>query len=116
LWKSVKRNTNEPFDDNTARTLIANLNWTFAKTYADKSPHEYAVVKVGDPHRDEVVAFMGYIFDHGETEMYFKKPFVVYKLDGRKYWSMAESKAAISNDNYILNRSMTHNADTTYGA
>ncbi len=96
------------------RTLIANLTWTFAKTYAKKSPHEYAVVKVGQAYRDEVVEFMKYIFEHGEKELYFGKPFIVYRIDGRKYWSMARSKDNISGNNYVLNRSMTHNVNTQY--
>jgi hypothetical protein len=96
------------------RQLIATLKWTFAKTYANKSPHEYVVCKVGEPYRNEVVEFMKYIFDHGETELYFSKPFTVYKIDGRKYWCMAKSKDEISDDNYILNRSMPYNTDTVY--
>ena len=102
-------------DDAAARSLIDNLEWTFAKTYADTSPHEYAIVRASDPHRKEVVAFMRYIFEHGKTELYYGKPFTVYKLDGRKYWSMATDKDHITDDNYVLNRSMTYNVDTTYG-
>lgn len=107
--------TSVSMDDDIARSLIADLRWTFAKTYADKSPHEYAVVKVNNPRRDEVVAFMQYIVDHGYVELYYGKPFTVYKLDGRKYWTMASDKKHITDEEYILNRSMEYNVDTTYG-
>ena len=100
--------------DSEIKQLIASLKWTFAKTYAKKSPHEYAICKAGEPHRDEVVYFMRHIFDNGETELYYGHPFTVYRFDGRKYWCMAKSKEEISDDNYVLNRSMPHNTDTVY--
>lgn len=96
------------------RELIAQLERVFAKTYADKSPHEYAVVKPGHPQREATVAFMDYILTHGEKELYFGHPFIVFKIDGRKYWSMAKSSDDIDDGNYILNRSMMDNVDTIY--
>ena len=111
----VPSDTSFPMNDEAARALIAKLKWTFAKTYADKSPHEYAVVRVDDPYRDEMVAFMRYIFENGYVEYYYKKPFTFYKIDGRKYWCMAPDKDHITDDTYLLNRSMEYNVDTTYG-
>lgn len=103
-------------NDDKIRKLISNLSWTFAKTYADKSPHEYAIIKPGDEHRDEVVEFMKYIFDHGELRPYFGHPFMVYKIDGRIYWSIeGTDKDKITDEDYILNRSLESNADTVYG-
>ena len=100
--------------DKEITQLIASLKWTFAKTYAKKSPHEYAICKTNEQHRDEVVRFMKHIFDKGETEWYYGHPFTVYRFDGRKYWCMAKSKEVISDDNYVLNRSMLDNVDITY--
>jgi len=98
------------------RKLISTLTWTFAKTYADKSPHEYAIVKKGDKYRDEAVEFMKYIFDHGELRTYFGHPFMVYKIDRRIYWSIeGTEKDKLTDDDYILNRSLKSNADTVYG-
>ena len=95
--------------EQSIRRLIASLNWIFAKTYAKKSPHEYAVCKPDEPYRAEVVAFMKHIFDYGKIELYFGHPFTVFTFEGRKYWCMAKSKSEISDDNYILNRSVAHN-------
>ena len=102
------------FTVNNARELISNLKWTFAKTYAKTSPHEYSVVKVGDPYRDEVVSFMKFIFDEGYEEKYYGHPFMVYKLDDRKYWSMAKKKEEINDDNYIINRTAEGLQDKVY--
>ena len=102
--------------DADIRALIDSLTWTFAKTYADKSPHEYAIVKIGDKHRDEVVEFMKHIFDHGELRPYFGHPFMVYKIDGRIYWSIeGTDKEKLTEEDCILNRSLESNADTVYG-
>lgn len=87
-------------------TLIDKLSWTFAKTYASTSPHEYAVVKPDHPLRAEVVRFMKHIFQNGEKELYAGRTYHVYRIGGRNYWSMAKSEDTISDDNYILNRSV----------
>lgn len=55
--------------DNEIRQLIAKLNWVFAKTYADKSPHKYTAVMAGSKYRDEVLRPMHQIFTNGELEM-----------------------------------------------
>lgn len=101
--------------DDAIRKLIAELEWTFAKTYAKKSPHEYAVCKAGSPHHNDAVQFMKHIFKHGETELYYDHPFRVYRIDGRKYWTMAKAFDDITDDDYLINRSMTYNVDTIYG-
>ena len=101
--------------DGEIRQLISKLKWTFAKTYADKSPHEYAIVKPGNQYRDEMLKFVCHIFKHGEVEMYYTTPFVVLKIDGRKYWTVAGEDEDLSDENYILNRSLEGQADVTYG-
>ena len=100
--------------DEAVLALIDRLKWTFAKTYAQTSPHEYAVVRAGDPLREEFLAFMRHIFDKGYVELYYGHPFVVYKIGGRKYWSMAESREKISDDNYLINRTPPGLEDKVY--
>jgi len=93
-------------------SLIPKLNWTFAKTYANKSPHEYVILRPDTKHRDEIAKFIDFIKNNGEDELYYGHPFKVFKIDGRKYWY------AYQTDNYttpdILNRSTLENVDTVY--
>ena len=98
-----------------AMDFICEAKWVRAKTYENKSPHEYTVIRVGHPLRRYAVEFMKYIFDHGQTEYYDGKPFTVCFIGERKYWCMAKSKEEISYDNFIINRSLIENARTTYG-
>jgi len=101
--------------EDDVRKFIASSTWTFAKTYADKSPHEYTVIKVNNPLRTDFMRFIGFIFDNGEEEKYFGHPFMVYRIDGRKYWSMVKDKNNIPDDEELINRSIEEQADIKYG-
>ncbi len=98
-----------------AMDFICDARWVRAKTYEKTSPHEYTVIKAGHPLRERAVRFMEYIFDNGEVEYYYGHPFTVCFIGGRKYWCMAKSKEEISDDNFIINRSLFENAYMTYG-
>lgn len=97
-----------------AEQFIESTNWTRAKTYEQTSPHEYTVIKVDHPLREQAVAFMNYIFDNGIEELYFGHPFTVCYIKDRKYWCIAKSKAEISDDNYIINRTVPETTHIIY--
>lgn len=97
-----------------AEQFISSAEWTRAKTYEKTSPHEYAVIRVGHPLREQAVDFMNYIFDHGIEELYFGHPFIVCYLGDRKYWVMAKSKEEITDDTYIINRTVPETTHKIY--
>lgn len=101
-------------DEEKALELVNKLEWHFAKTYATSAPHEYAVVKVGDKYRGEVVALMKYIFKNGVVEYFYDKPFTVYYLGDRKYWSMAKDEKHITEETFILNRTVEETTNKLY--
>jgi len=97
-----------------AEQFISSVEWTRAKTYEKTSPHEYAIVRVGNPLRKQAISFMNYIFDNGVVELYFGHPFTVCYIGDRKYWCMAKSKEEISDDNYIINRTIPETTHKIY--
>lgn len=66
---------------------IGRTTWTFAKTYAETSPHEYAVL--GKPNTELHDLYMAtmFILRHGFVQMYYQTPFMAYEIDNRRYWS-----------------------------
>lgn len=66
--------------------------WIFAKTYAQKAPHEYIVrgKHVGDD--DEFMRVVEYILNHGITMYFWNHPNKYIFLDGRQYWVMRDSE------------------------
>lgn len=99
-------------NDEYAIELANKTKWTFAKTYADKSPHEYIVIKIDTPNRDELNSFVDFIKTNGETELYYGRPFTVYKVGGHKYWYAYTTNDHTTPD--ILNRSLYGEADRKY--
>ena len=106
---------NISMDQEQVKQFINSVKWTRAKTYEKTSPHEYTVIKVEHPLREQAVAFMNFIFDHGVEELYFGHPFIVCYINDRKYWCMAKTKDEISDDNYIINRTTPETTHIIYG-
>jgi hypothetical protein len=75
------------------REYVADVKWQFAKTYAKTSPHEYTVGKWKPEYQDKMVAIARFIKASGELEMFNGYPYVVYFLDGWKYWTMSDTPA-----------------------
>jgi len=66
---------------------IERTTWTFAKTYAETSPHEYAVL--GKPNTELHDLYMAtmFILRNGFVQMYYQTPFMAYETGNRRYWS-----------------------------
>lgn len=91
--------------------FVKSVSWTFAKTYAQTSPHEYTVCNMGDTNRVEFEKAVLFIKENGEIEKYYGHPFTVFKIDEHKYWTMGEE---IEETN-LINRSIKGQQDITYG-
>jgi len=78
--------------------------WTFAKTYAKTSPHEY-VVRHELPAEDQEIFydFVTFIRENGWTQMYKGKPYLCFTIDDNYYWTQGAPLPAT----YILNRART---------
>lgn len=74
--------TEADFIDWTQRTT-----WTFAKTYAETAPHEYAVL--GKPNTELANLYKAtmFILRNGYVEMFYQTPFMSYTVENRRYWS-----------------------------
>ena len=69
------------------RDWISRTTWTFAKTYADTSPHEYAVLGKPNTELADLYQATMFILRNGFVLMYYTTPFMVYEIDNRRYWS-----------------------------
>ena len=72
------------------REFINKQNWIFAKTYANKAPHEYIVRGKVIGSDDEFLAAVNYIQEHGITMLYWGHPNKYIFMDGRQYWVMRD--------------------------
>ena len=61
--------------------------WTFAKTYAETAPHEYAVL--GKPKTELVDLYKAtmFIMRNGFVQMFYQCPFFAYEVNNRRYWT-----------------------------
>ncbi len=74
--------------EQTLRDFIAKQDWIFAKTYANRAPHEYIVRGKLNGTDDEYMAIVDYIQKKGIT-MYFWNHMNKYIfVDGWQYWIM----------------------------
>jgi len=77
------------FTENDFRNFVSRFKWTFAKTYADKAPHEYIVLeKVGLEHKSDFISIARFIRKAGFKAYYFKRQGFYYILDDDYYWTM----------------------------
>lgn len=67
--------------------FINNQKWIFAKTYADKAPHEYCLKKNCE-NIEQFNSAVQFIRDIGVKEKFFKRAFIYFYHDGYKYWTM----------------------------
>jgi len=83
------------------RAFIEKQSWIFAKTYANKAPHEYIVRGKINGTDEEFMATVNYIQSHGIIMQYWGHPNRYLFLDGRQYWVMRNDE---NDPTTILNR------------
>jgi len=66
---------------------VGRTTWTFAKTYAEKSPHEYAALGKPDTELSDLYKATMFILRNGFVQMYYQTPFMAYEVNNRRYWS-----------------------------
>ena len=70
--------------------FLGKQKWIFAKTYADKAPHEYIVRGKNIGTDKEFMNAVNYIIDNGITMYFWNHPNKYIFLDGRQYWVMRD--------------------------
>jgi hypothetical protein len=79
------------YTDKDFRDFVNKFKWTFAKTYANKAPHEYIVLgKVGVEHKAEFVNVARFIREAGFKAYYYRRQGYYLILDENYYWTMDE--------------------------
>lgn len=91
-------------DINGVREFVDNQSWIFAKTYANKAPHEYVVRGKINGTDDEFMSVVNYIVEKGITMHFWNHPNKYIYLDGHHYWVMRDSE---NDSSTILNRCNT---------
>ncbi len=81
--------------------FIARQNWIFAKTYANRAPHEYIVRDHINGTDSEFMDIVNYIQDNGITMYFWNYPNKYIFVDGYQYWVMRDS---VDDPTTILNR------------
>ena len=77
------------YTESRFRNFVNQFSWTFAKTYANKAPHEYIVLnKVGNEHKEEFIKIAQFIREKGFKAFYYTREGYYYKLDENYYWTM----------------------------
>lgn len=83
------------------KDFINKQSWIFAKTYANKAPHEYIVRNRINGTDEEFMAAVNYIQENGITMLYWGHPNKYIFLDGHQYWVMRNNE---DDPTTILNR------------
>ena len=92
---------NIAYTEDDFKRFVNQFQWTFAKTYAEKGPHEYIVLaKVGLQHKNEFIKVAKFIREKGFKANYYSREGYYYKLDENYYWTMDEDIA----DTDLINR------------
>ncbi|MCR5475598.1 MAG: hypothetical protein K6F28_10415 [Lachnospiraceae bacterium] len=82
------------------REFIERQNWIFAKTYADRAPHEYVVRGKLNGTDEEFLEIIAYIRESGITMYFWNHPNKYVFMDDRQYWVMCDK----NDEPVILNR------------
>lgn len=83
------------------KSFIDKQNWIFAKTYANKAPHEYVVRGKVTGTDEEFMRVVNYIQEKGITMYFWNHPNKYIYLDGHHYWVMRNNE---DDPTTILNR------------
>lgn len=104
----------DTYTENDFRDFVNSFDWTFAKTFAQSSPHEYIIIKPDHPRRREYLDALKFLFNNSIKEKYYNQSYDRYILDGRKYWSMERSWDDVDNETIVLNRTQPDMTYTIY--
>ena len=89
------------YTDKDFRDFVNRFKWNFAKTYANKAPHEYIVLgKVGIEHKAEFVKIARFIREAGFKAHYYRRQGYYFILGDNYYWTMDEN----IDDTDLINR------------
>ena len=80
--------------------------WRFAKSYANKSPHEYVWythMSAGELRVFRLAA--SFVWRMSHEEKYFRSSFQVWYFEGYKYWAMKATKGEEVGRFIVINRS-----------
>ena len=83
------------------RKFIEKQNWIFAKTYANRAPHEYVVRDNINGSDEEFMNVVNYIFENGITMYFWNYPNKYIFVDDHQYWVMRDSA---DDPTMVLNR------------
>lgn len=94
--------------------FLEKQDWIFAKTYANKAPHEYIVRNKINGSDEEFMNMVNYIQENGQTMWYWSYPNKYVYIDGRYYWVMTDNMKIhgdevsldYSDSTIIINRSI----------
>jgi hypothetical protein len=88
-------------NDEEMLKFVSNFNWTFAKTYADRCPHEYIIkTKIDSVFFSAFEDIVDYIRKEGFDANFFQNSYKYYILGENYYWTMGEP----IKDTIVLNR------------
>ena len=90
--------------ENELREFIEKQTWIFAKTYANKAPHEYIVrgrINGTNGTDEEFMRVINYIQEKGITMHFWNHPNKYIFVDGYQYWVMRDDE---DDPTTILNR------------
>ena len=68
--------------------FIERQHWIYAKTYADKAPHEYCLREKVVGSDNDFLDAVRYIWENGFIAYFWKKPNVYLFHNGYFYWIM----------------------------
>ena len=83
------------------KSFIKCQSWVFAKTYADRAPHEYVVRGKQNGLDEDFMAVVNYIAENGITMYFWNHPNKYIFVDGWQYWVMKDSD---DDPSMVLNR------------
>jgi hypothetical protein len=69
------------------RDYIDSVNWKFAKTYAEKAPHEYTVKQWVSSKYDDFEHFIELIREYGFQRKYYRQTWTYLLIDGLEYFT-----------------------------
>ena len=94
-------NRNDYKDINWLKLFIDKQDWVFAKTYANKAPHEYIVRGKINGTDEDFINVVNYIQENGIVMHYWNRPNRYIFVDRHQYWVMRDGE---DDPTIILNR------------